>query len=456
MKRALIGMALMVFALVPRASNQQQLGSAFEAVTPCFYSYAKATDVCGYVTVPENREDPSNQRQIKVAVIVRKATAPSPKPDPIVFLEGGPGGSATAAYPSRLTELSQRTPDRDLVLIDQRGTGHAQPLLDCAPEAQQYPRRTSLAQLALCFQRFSKQTDLSAYNTTQNARDIQDVVSTLGYQTWNIIGVSYGTRLALTVLEQKPPGLRSVVLDSVLGSHINAIEQAHGILHTWNRVYAKQKALINNIALGIERQTVKASIAELWWTLANVQGEAALKFKLLSLRNRERFAEQQPAGPFTPPSSEVFSYPMALSTICQEEFSTSDFNAATIQLDPSWNKTLTDYVFRTGFLEFHNRLMDCRVWNVGTRNRTPGFVKSDLPVLVLADTHDINTPLEWSTATAKNLGRAQQVTTQLQGHVISTRACGAHLSQLFFANPDQALDPKTVRECDGLIVSNPK
>ncbi len=436
------------------AHSQAQPAAPFEQLEKCFYSYAKSTDLCGFVRVPENRQDPNNQRQIKIAVIVRKATAPNPKPDPIVFLEGGPGGSGTAAFGDKLRFLAQRTPDRDLVMVDQRGTGYSEPLLDCSVEGQN-SRISEYTQLALCRQRLATITDLKAYNTDQNARDIQDVVKILGYSSWNMVGASYGTRLALTILEQKPENLRSVVLDSVFATHINVIDQANGILGVWNRTYAKQKALINNVAAGIERGTVRAKIEDVWWALVSTPDEKAVERRLNELRNLQA-PERQIQFLSTPPSSRQFSYPMALSTICQEEFANADFTRGAATLDSSWSKSLVDYVFKTGFLQFQERLLACQIWNVGSTQRVTGFVKSNIPTLVLGDTNDINTPLEWSTATARELGNAQLITTKKQGHVTSKFPCGAALVQGFFDNPSQAVAANAVPECKGSIVPNPK
>ncbi len=436
-------------------SQAQPTTAAFERLKNCFRDYVKSSDLCGFVRVPENRQDPSNQRQIKIAVIVRKATAPNPKPDPIVFLEGGPGGSGTAALTNSLRLLSLLTPDRDLVLIDQRGTGYSEPLLDCSIEKEQHPRKSWYTQLALCRQRFAAITDVKAYNTEQNARDIQDVVKILGYSAWNAVGVSYGTRLALTILEQKPTNLRSVVLDSVFGTHITLLDQSNAILKVWTRIYAKQKSLINNIAYGIEQGTIPAKIEDLWWALIDIRDEKALESRLNELRNLKA-PERRIQFINPPPTSRRFSLPMALSTICQEDFAIADLTQIFAQLDSSWNKTLVDYVFKTGFLEFQKQLLECRIWSVGIANRVTGFVKSKVPALVLGDTNDFNTPLEWSTATARALGNAQQITTQKWGHVVIGLGCGAALVQRFVDDPSKRMVATAVPECKFWVVPNPK
>jgi pimeloyl-ACP methyl ester carboxylesterase len=116
--------------------------------------------------------------------------------------------------------------NRDLILIDQRGTGYSQPSLDCPAAAHliqvpPQPVGKELASLDSAYRQCHDRLvhdgiDLSAYNTVDNAADIADLRKALGYRTVNLYGVSYGTRLALTVMRHYPQGIRSLVLDSVL------------------------------------------------------------------------------------------------------------------------------------------------------------------------------------------------------------------------------------------------
>ncbi len=92
---------------------------------------------CGYLTVPENRSK-SDGRTIRLAVATRRATAPNPKPDPIVFLTGGPGGSGLAEGPGVAKEWR---PDRDVIFLDQRGALQSDPFLSC-PEIDAFMAST--------------------------------------------------------------------------------------------------------------------------------------------------------------------------------------------------------------------------------------------------------------------------------------------------------------------------
>jgi len=190
---------------------------------------------CGFLTVPENRHLRGG-RTIKLAVVVLRSTAAHPQPDPFVHLSGGPGGWAIDG------ELGLYTADfaapiqskRDIVIFDQRGTGHSQPALNC-PEV--IPGRDSLAELLTpeqeeardqgnllaCRDRLVREgNDLAGYSSAATAQDIADLMTALGYEHFNLYGLSYGTRVALTTLRDVPNvRIRSVVLDSTVPLQTN-------------------------------------------------------------------------------------------------------------------------------------------------------------------------------------------------------------------------------------------
>ncbi len=185
---------------------------------------------CGTLIVPENR-DPPRGRNIEIAVAVLHATGPDPAPDPLVFLGGGPGGWVLdAALPSFTADIAAPIQSkRDIVLLDQRGTGRSRPALDCPEEVAQRDRyaedltpeeelERDVPLLLACRDRLAAEgNDLGAYNSAAIAIDVADLMDALGYEQWNVYGLSYGTRVGLTALREVSEGrIRSVVLDSVL------------------------------------------------------------------------------------------------------------------------------------------------------------------------------------------------------------------------------------------------
>ncbi len=212
------------------------------ALQPCLLSapgLARQVDaLCGTLAVPENPAEPEG-RQISLNVAVIKAQSSNPAPDPVVLLAGGPGQAATEAYLPILPYLERVTFKRDVILLDQRGTGKSNPLHCDSPDGERPidvlpgPEETA-AEVFRCLQNID--ADPRYYTTTLAMQDLEAVRKALGYQQLNLIGVSYGTRAALEYMRLYPQNVRTVVLDAVvppgwvIGSAVrrdaqNALEQ---------------------------------------------------------------------------------------------------------------------------------------------------------------------------------------------------------------------------------------
>jgi pimeloyl-ACP methyl ester carboxylesterase len=164
---------------------------------------------CGYVEVPEARDERSGRR-IRLLVAVLRSTAADPAPDPLFVTSGGPG-SSSAGLLGLADSIYVR--DRDVVVVEQRGTRWSEPFLACPeverallaglrtadPVAAETQREVAAARACAARLR-ADGNDLSAYTTAENAADLADIRTALGYEQWNLWGLSYSTRLALTVL----------------------------------------------------------------------------------------------------------------------------------------------------------------------------------------------------------------------------------------------------------------
>ena len=159
--------------------------------------------------------------QIDVHYLVVPAMARNKRPDAVLLLAGGPGQSAIAIAPMMLPGLTRLNNQRDLVFIDQRGTGKSAPL-QC-PDDKTLPLQDALnsqrqlARLRSCMDSLLRlpHGDLRQYTTTLAMQDIDAVRAHLGYTQWNLIGASYGTRAALEYQRQFPSHVRRTVLDGV-------------------------------------------------------------------------------------------------------------------------------------------------------------------------------------------------------------------------------------------------
>jgi pimeloyl-ACP methyl ester carboxylesterase len=206
---------------------------------PCIYNVPQYEIECGTLTVPQSRQ--SDSRSIELAIVIIRSDAEQPAPDPVVYLAGGPGGSSTA-YTEGLvnTWLKPFLARRDVILIDQRGTGASTPNLACDEYSytmlDQISTATSGLQtiqaqadaLQACQERLTEEGVLtSAYTSAESAADLEELRVALNIEAWNLFGVSYGTRLALTVLRDYPHGVRSVILDSVYPPQVNLFVDAY-------------------------------------------------------------------------------------------------------------------------------------------------------------------------------------------------------------------------------------
>ena len=168
---------------------------------------------CGTLTVPENREDPSGRR-IDLNIAVVPAVDRAAQPDPLFILVGGPGQAAVEVYPALAAGFSTLRQTRDIVLVDQRGTGTSHPLTCELPEDDDAETEEVIAALRDCPPTLD--ADPRFYTTEIAMQDLDEVREALGYAGVNLYGISYGTRAALTYLRLFPERVRSLVLDAVV------------------------------------------------------------------------------------------------------------------------------------------------------------------------------------------------------------------------------------------------
>jgi pimeloyl-ACP methyl ester carboxylesterase len=179
---------------------------------PCAFTIPDGARVqCGWLRVPEDRTKVAG-RGIRLHAAIYQSRSEHPAPDPIVWLVGGPGGRGllfSSKLYSRVVE--PYIARRDFIVLDVRGTGYSEPALDC-PD----PSGNAREWVPACRDRLSTVADLRCYNSAAVAADLADLRRALGYREWNLMGESYGTRLALVAMRDRPEGIRSVILDSVV------------------------------------------------------------------------------------------------------------------------------------------------------------------------------------------------------------------------------------------------
>ncbi|MCY3833710.1 MAG: alpha/beta fold hydrolase [Chloroflexi bacterium] len=217
-----ICLAALVLMLTPLLMSGQTTVESAECQEKPFGFQAR----CGYVALPQDYANPTAGQVAIYFTQILGASDPK-QPDPLVYLVGGPGSSGSQLLQTSFRKYLRAFADeRDIIVIDQRGTGLSDPPLYCREVLYRLDEilqshHAEHAELLLsilkdCHQRLKNSgVQFRHYHSETNARDIVNVLRALGYERWNLVGVSYGSRLALVIMRDHPQYLRSVILDSV-------------------------------------------------------------------------------------------------------------------------------------------------------------------------------------------------------------------------------------------------
>ncbi len=202
------------------------------AFTPCTlapqFGAGSVEAQCGTLAVAENPALPHGRRiDLRIAWVPADEDGTT-EPDPVFMLAGGPGQAATESYPQVAPAFRDVLKKRNVILVDQRGTGGSNPLLcedeqkddaqasaaiAAASPGDKAARARALAQR--CRDTLSKTADLRYYTTTDAVRDLDAVRQAIGAARINLVGISYGTRVAQQYAMRHPAATRTIVLDSV-------------------------------------------------------------------------------------------------------------------------------------------------------------------------------------------------------------------------------------------------
>ncbi len=232
-----------IFALIaaltaqpdPEAFTTLKAGGADPAypvtVAPCARPVAPSeidgkSVICGTIEVPFDHRAPDGPK-IDIAFNLYKAHSLSPQPDPVIYLHGGPGDGTVSRVARTIGFFEHLRGRRDIIAIDERGVDSSAPEMDCYTTlgdqlGDVVDARLQGLEMTVLEQDFvsgclaeldAKGIDISLINTEQNAMDVPAVMSALGYDSYNIYGISYGTKLTMEILRQDPPGIRAAVID---------------------------------------------------------------------------------------------------------------------------------------------------------------------------------------------------------------------------------------------------
>ncbi|GJM06107.1 MAG: alpha/beta hydrolase [marine bacterium B5-7] len=423
---------------------------------------------CGRLTVPENRDYPDKTIELNVAVI--KTSSKEKLNDPLLFLAGGPGQGAVDTFASITRLFDQLLPNRDVVMVDQRGTGDSNPLR-CEVDPDDYEALSDLTSDAWkdwtknCHQ--SLNADTRMYTTSTAIEDLEAVRKALNIDQWNLYGGSYGTRKALTYMKMYPQSIRSVVLDGVVSQ-----DEALGVSHEAN--------LRNTLSRVFKRCEADASCAERFgdaeqqmWKFLDQLKEQPIQLRLQNSSSGE-FEEVLMTREYAVIALRMFSYapetmgliPLMVSLANHGQPETMAYQAQMMMdsLNQGLNNALemsvtcaedvpflpkttnkTNSLFGDDLFEMMRAR--CELWDsvtVDSAFKEP--VQSAIPTLLLSGEYDPVTPPKFAEKAMQTLSNSQHLVAKGQGHIVGTRGCMPKIVSAFILDPEAELETECMQD----------
>ncbi len=415
---------------------------------------------CGFVKVPENYDAPEG-KAIELFVLRLKSSAKKPALTPLLAFDGGPGSAASDTLlfgSNKFLEKVRR--QRDIFLVDQRGTGKSN-ALRCPELPDNMDRSDPEAITAIaeaCLQSFT--SDPRLYTTSVAVRDYDRVRQALGLGQWDLYGISYGSRVALHYARRFPEAVRTMVLDGVIHPELNlgidvALESERALQQMLTRCRDSEDCVkaypdleqgiqtllaslkpgitktVENFATGRE-ETFKLTRQQLVG-LIRLSLYSPVSATILPLVLHEAYANAN----FAPlvrraiqmeRAAEAISAGMHASVVCTEDVAftkTEDIDFAALE---------RSYMGKE-FFETLRKL--CLSWPAGVRDediKQP--LRSSIPTLLLSGSSDPITPPAYADKVAAHLEKHQHIVVKDFGHGVATAGCMPTLIGRFLEKPE--------------------
>ncbi|MCC7124420.1 MAG: alpha/beta hydrolase [Acidobacteria bacterium] len=457
-RRGSLAAVLLALALVTGGCASGSAPDPASRLAPCADASGPADALCGHLEVFEDR-DARAGRTIKLNIVVLPALGRDAASDPVFFLAGGPGQGAAQMARDVRTIFSRLQTNRDIVLVDQRGTGDSN-ALDCTQdddrlEVMNEPEEQALARLKACLDGYD--ADPRFYTTPIAMNDLDDVRAYLGYERINLYGGSYGTRAALVYMRQHGARVRTAVLDGVAPTNMRLpLFFARDAQRALDRMIADCAAdaecnsrfpnLGDRIRQLFARLDAAPVQARLVHPRTGVSGEVRVNAMFLAnvvmgalyapltasvlpalLARAEQDDFQGLLALATTGGGAVednMSVGMQLSVICAED--------APRILPGDHDRESAGTVFGRHLLGAGALLRACEFWPHGT---VPADyyepLVSDIPTLVLSGDVDPVTPPSWGDAVVATLSRGRHIVAPSTGHGVVGTGCGQRVMQAF-------------------------
>jgi pimeloyl-ACP methyl ester carboxylesterase len=427
-------------------------------------SGATTAAFCAPFQVPENWDAPEGGRKIDLKVALMKSHAQAADIDVVVFLAGGPGQAATEAYPNVSATFAPLLKHHHVLLLDQRGTGGSNPLTckrEKAVTQEHFDLETMRTQTRACLQEVSKHADPRYYTTAMALRDLDALRQALGAPPFDLIGGSYGTRVAQQFVARYPNAVRSMVLDSSAPNELVLGEEFAANLDS---------ALKAQFAACSAATACAEALGDPWANLLKLRDALRLKPVQVDYRDPVDFsvktlhldayslATLARMYAYTPETSALL--PLTVAAALQGDYlpmaaqgqllggeleSLSD-NAMQLSVLCSEDADLltarpqeADTILGTQLIDVAQA--QCAIWPHGSRPADFHIpIKSDKPALVLAGELDPVTPPRYGEQVLAGLSDARLLLAKGQGHSVMARGCFPKLIETFV----EKLNPKTL------------
>jgi len=404
--------------------------------------------LCGSLPVPEDRSDAASRKiPLKIVVVPAKGEKTLP---PLYDLPGGPGISETASARFWAGEGAIYRAHRDIVLVDQRGTGGSNPL-DC-PVKFYDPFVPVLAPEIVreCRTQLGAKADLSLYTTRAAVEDLEQVRAALRHDKIDLSGLSYGTRLVQEYVRAYRPHVRAIAMLGTLTPAeklpLSFSANAQAVLDRLAEQCAADarchraiddlagdvKAIRNTLAGGpisVQRpdgRKVPLEPGPFWEAVRGQLVSTTSQRKLPWLLHRAAYGNFDPILEAMNATADPGANGLLLSVSCAED---------TMRIMPEEIATLSTSVF--GSYRVQRQIAACRIWNVPQieipRN---GYLVSDVPALLMAGDMDATTPVDWAQKVASHLPNARVVVVPNLGHApdgLTHMECYDRIIAEFFA-----------------------
>lgn len=424
-------------------------------IEACHLDGIKSQVKCGTLEVPENYSEPTG-KQLSINFAILPAIDSSTYKEPLMFLAGGPGQAAVELAAQTRRSYTEIRKTRDIILVDQRGTGKSHPLqCEDAMEMNAYeliPEDFNEKEVETCLATFKE--NLSQFTSENAVRDFDEVRKALGHEKINIYGGSYGTRAGLVYLKLFPNSIKNAVLDSVgpievpIGTFgLSAERSFNKLIENCQENESCQKAYPNlaeefqQLSARLEKSPEEVTIAHprlgtpTKFVITKSKLIANIRMQLYSMQTRSMvplIIHQAYHGNFAPLAGVIAQADGAMgmyigltfNIVCNEDFPRVTPQMLAKDADNKFGQDNSHMSFS----------MACPKWP--TYEVSEAFyqpVTADVPTLILSGDLDPVTPPSNGEYPEKTLPNSRHIISENNAHIVASTTCAIKIINEFLA-----------------------